>query len=317
MPKDPRTYSWKIDSLNNTILDKIWASSPHDVYVAGKSKNYESLACMWHFNGLLWKPIELPEAESDGVYSNVVSIYGFSSVNLWAITYVVTDFKNNFKCDILHFDGNIWKNSLTVNGISLKCIWGNSPSDIWAGGDTLLLHFDGSNWSQFSFLIPPQNASINSICGLSSNDIYLTGHKPDSNTPISYLYHFNGSQWSLIDSSYGFTGNEKFGWALKTIGGTLYSYHNYLYERMGNIWTKIYSNPIAAMGGNSSNNLFVETMYDNGTINHYNGIDWEKLSINEGFYGRMEDIWVNETEVFMVATGIVDNHWTTFVVQGK
>ncbi len=178
----------------------------------------------------------------------------------------------------------------------------------------MLLHFDGLNWSKFPFFIPPQGVHIQDISGESSNNIYITGYK-DSAQPFEYLYHFNGSKWSIIDSSYisDYDFVWKFGVNLKTIGGSLYSYYYKLYKKEENNWVKINDNLINTLGGSASDNLLAAGVDDNGTVNHYNGSDWKKLIIKEGFYQRMIDIWTDETETFMVANDVSQ----TFVIHGK
>ncbi len=61
-PKDPRTYTWTIDTLAypgsyQTIMQSIWGSSPSDVYVVGH--NDGGYGKMYHFDGKMWTPVVL------------------------------------------------------------------------------------------------------------------------------------------------------------------------------------------------------------------------------------------------------------------
>ena len=62
IPKDPRTYTWTIDTLSypgsaQTIMQSIWGSSPSDVYVVGH--NDGGYGKMYHFDGKMWTPVVL------------------------------------------------------------------------------------------------------------------------------------------------------------------------------------------------------------------------------------------------------------------
>lgn len=55
--KDPRTYTWIIDTLAypgsfQTSMQDIWGSSPNDVYVVGH--NDRGFGKMFHFDGKQW-----------------------------------------------------------------------------------------------------------------------------------------------------------------------------------------------------------------------------------------------------------------------
>lgn len=211
-----------------------------------------------------------------------------------------------------------WQNYPNSTGKALRCIWGSAPSNIWAGGTNTLFHFDGSSWTKFTFFIPPQGIHILSMSGLNSNEIYMVGGRNDVVQPIDtsfyYLYHFNGSQWNVIDSSY-LTNTEyvwHFGVRLKTIGGDLYSASNRLFKKEANKWKIINDDPLVfSLGGSSSDNVFCATT--NGTVYHFNGTDWQIIAVKEGFQEPIYDVWTDGTEAFMVATDGI----RTFVIHGK
>ena len=68
--------------------------------------------------------------------------------------------------------------------ITLYSIWGSSGNNVFAGGDSVILHYDGTGWSgpiydQFS-------RSIYAIWGSSGNDIYFGGGG----------LHYDGQHWA-------------------------------------------------------------------------------------------------------------------------
>lgn len=309
-PKDPRTYTWTIDTLINnsfqTAMRRVWGSEPNDVYIGGH--NADTPGCLWHFDGSSWETINLPVTTFD-----VNGIYGFSSNDVWVVGETATDFSL-----ILHFNGTGWQNYSNSTGKALRCIWGSSPSNIWAGGTNTLFHYDGSSWTNFPFFIPQQGVQILSMSGLNSNDIYMVGGRNDVVQPIDtsfyYLYNFNGSQWNIIDSSY-VTNTEyvwHFGVILKVMGGELYSAGDRLFKKNDDVWDIINDDPLLfSLGGSSPNNIFGAGI--NATVYHFNGSDWKKITIKGEFQEIITDIWTDGTEAFMVATDGVK----TFVIHGK
>lgn len=309
-PKDPRTYTWTIDTLINnsfqTSLRRIWGSAPNDVYIGGH--NADTPGCLWHFDGLSWRPVELPVTTFD-----VNGIYGFSSNDVWVVGETATDFSL-----ILHFNGTTWQNYSNSTGKALRCIWGSSSNNIWAGGTNTLLHFDGSTWNKFPFFIPPQGVQILSMSGLNSNDIYMVGGRNDVVQPIDtsfyYLYHFSGSRWAIIDSSY-YTPNSyswNFGIILKNIGSEYYSAGGKLFKIEGSGWKIINDDQLVfSLGGSSSKNIFGAGI--NATVYHFNGSDWQKITIKEGFQEIILDVWTDGTEAFMIAS----DGRKSYVIYGK
>lgn len=300
-PKDPRTYTWTIDTLNSSYLPcvtRIWGNSAIDVYAGGFSSDLRGV--LWHYNGDSWESVNLPVTTFE-----VNGIYGFSSNDVWVVGETATDVSL-----ILHYNGSGWQNYSNSTGKALRCIWGSTPSNIWAGGTNTLFHYDGSSWTKFPFFIPSHGVQLGSISGLSASDIYMIGYRNDVVQPLDtsfyYLYHFNGSQWNVIDSSY-LTNTEyvwHFGVRLQTIGGDLYSASNRLFKKEGSGWKIINDDPLVfSLGGSSSDNVFCATT--NGTAYHFNGSDWKKITIKEGFEEAIYDIWTDGTEVFMVAWGYI------------
>lgn len=309
-PKDPRTYTWTIDTLINnsfqTDLIRIWGTSPSDVYVGGHNADFPG--SLWHYDGKRWEDVTLPVTNFEAP-----GIYGFSSNDIWVVGETATDFSL-----ILHFNGTSWQNFSNLTGKALRCIWGSSPNNIWAGGTNTLFHYDGISWKQFPIFIPTQGIQLTSIVGLQKSDIYMVGYRNDVVQPLDtsfyYLYHFNGNDWLVEDSSY-ITSNinaRKFGVILDSFGGEFYGAGDMLFKKTGNDWSIINNDPlIFSLGGSSSNNIFCAGI--NGTIYHYNGVDWKKIIIKENFTEPIYDIWTEGNEAFFVA----HDGARTYIIHGK
>jgi len=300
--KDPRTYTWTIDTLKvgfQTIMRRVWGSSPNDVYISGNGASVPT-SSLWHYDGNNWSVVNLPV----GRFYEINGIYGFSSNDVWAVgskQYTLSEDSSL----ICHYKGSSWKEYPVTEGRRLQAIWGDSQTDIWATGASTLFHFDGSNWNHFPFFIPIQGVQLSSISGLSSNNIYMTGYRNDivqpRDTAFYYLYHFNGNQWAFTDSSYTTpTANaRKFGVILKAIEGTLYSASDKLFRKEGSNWIIMNDDPlIFSLGGSSSDNLFGAGI--NATVYHSNGSDRKKIIIKEGFQEPIYDVWTDGTEAALM-----------------
>jgi hypothetical protein len=310
-PKDPRTYEWTIDTLKisfQTNLRRIWGSAPNDVYIGGHNIDAYKPGNLWHFDGDSLVPVELPAA----VYS-VNGIYGFSSSNVWVVGETATSVSL-----ILNYDGTKWKDYSSNEGKALLCIWGSTPKNIWACGRNTLFHFNGSSWSTFHLFNPVQGIQFTSLAGLSANDVYMPGYRNDVVPPVDttfyYLYHFDGSQWSVMDSSYVTPYDDvwNFGFIVKAIGSSMYSAGYRMFKKEEGSWVIINDDPlIFSLGGSSSENIFAAGLL--GAVYQYNGTDWKKLTIKEGFRENIFDVWTDGTEAFMIAS----DGYQSFFIHGK
>ncbi len=151
-PVVPRTrdYVWSVDTiLNYAYMNKLWGSSPRDVWAIGQPGNFSK--SIWHFDGSNWS--------TDNVFRFFVpqSIYGFSANNIW----------------IGGLSGKIWNNQsgywkevavLTKDGnnkyLVFDNMWGESPNDLYALGadadeqllanNSVIAHYSDNNWTMLN-----------------------------------------------------------------------------------------------------------------------------------------------------------------------
>ena len=316
--KDPKDYTWTIDTLrytsyDQTVMRSIWGDSPYNVYVVGHSSNANN-GQTWHYDGKAWSPVPLPFTPS----RELDDIYGFSSKDVWAVG---SEGQNPYDARydssyVLHYDGSSWKVVDINGGKLLQSIWGTSSTDIWAGGVNNLFHFDGTSWKKVISYDTSSNMQFVSIAGFSSNEVYF--NKGDlTQYPYklyNYLYFFNGQSISIIDSTDNVANANlpKFGSRLRIIDGSLYSSSSGLFKRIGNNWNIILADTkIIAVNGTNSNHIFAAGLSAN--IYYYDGSTWINLTPIPGFNLPIYDIIVFDNEVFMVA----HDGWTTYILHGK
>lgn len=206
-PKDPRTYTWTIDTLAypgsyQTMMQSIWGSSASDVYAVGH--NDRGFGKMYHFDGKTWADVKLNPTQGGTVPGpiDLHCVYGFSSKDIWSVGERIYDNPNpppNFLETqlIIHYDGVNWSEVHVDSGAILTRVWGAIPSDVWAGGmNGALYHFDGVSFKKVYF---DPEMYFNSFWGFSSSDVYaLCGKIVDYVQPEDssqyFLFHFDGNK---------------------------------------------------------------------------------------------------------------------------
>ncbi len=76
-------------------------------------------------------------------------VWGSSSTDVFACGYLSTD--PFYKGYIFYYDGANWSLMPTPPNLEpMLALWGSSPSDVFAGGSNVILHFDGVAWSEMT-----------------------------------------------------------------------------------------------------------------------------------------------------------------------
>lgn len=328
-PKDPRTYSWTVDTIAypgsfQTLMRSIYATSPENVYIVGHNDN-PGTPTMFRYDGAQWRTTNFHASEG-GTISGAVSlskIHGFGPSDIWVAGERIYQIGNTFPDSsfLMHFDGSYWTEAVIAGGRGrlLQSLWGATPTDIWAGGVNTLLHYDGVQWSHFPIQIPGQGIQFFSMGGLSSSEVYMMGWRPDVASPtdtVAYLlYHFDGSLWSVVDSMIQVFGSPplRFGTILGNVPNALYSVRFGVFRKTGNEWQQLVSTnePLLGVSGISQLNLFAVGLQTQ--VWHHNGSDWYRYpqlpSSSIDFYS----VWADEAHVFAVG----NDGLRTFVARGN
>ncbi len=141
-PKDPRTYTWTIDTLQHpesfqTMMMRIWGSDPKNVYVVGH--NDVGKRKMYHYNGERWEVVPLTQNEGGPIERpNLSDIFGFGPSNIYAVGDRPIANPNPppntiFASLIIRFDGAQWRD-IPTSGLFLQAIAGNSSGLAYAAG---------------------------------------------------------------------------------------------------------------------------------------------------------------------------------------
>ena len=131
------------------------------------------------------------------------------------------------------------------------------------------------------------------IYGLDENNIYAAAGSPQGNRR-GELYHFEGSQWSLIKTASLTQGEGELRGPLYSVwpydSKTLYTSGGTVASRINNLWEEEYFGyAIYKVRGNKPNDIFISGAF--GKVSHYNGLDWYHYTELDNQWAIMEGIF--------------------------
>jgi len=318
--KDPRTYTWTIDTLAypgsfQTAMRDIWGSSPNDVYVVGH--NDQNRGLMWHFDGSKWSPVRLSVTEGGSISGaiDLGAVFGFAVNDVWIVGERLYDNAvppPNFLDSslIIHYDGVQWREEKTEDGRYLQAIWGTSPRDLWTAGWTNRIHhYYNTTWVTDSFpVVIPTDAFFQAIAlvGTSSGEIFAIGSTGESSSvkTTHYFFRRRSGNWSAVDSFVIQAGRIENKWGYADLwassSGTLYSCGVGVHRWNGANWTMLFDHPnfLSRLTGTSDRNIFVVGHF--GTVLHYDGQDWYQFRQFQDPNLVLWGVWTNGKEVMIV-----------------
>lgn len=117
---------------------------------------------------------------------------------------------------VLHWDGSDWSQMVDLNTShpteGLRAVSALSANDVWAVGryctdecgrddHTLIVHWDGSSWSEIESPSPGRSDALYGVAALSANDVWAVGQDtPASGASRTLILHWDGSDWSRVKS---------------------------------------------------------------------------------------------------------------------
>jgi len=94
---------------------------------------------------------------------------------------------------ILHFDGASWSPMTGGPGPTLRGVWGSGSADVFAVGDGLIAHWDGSAWSVVTPPAPSPMPVLFDVWGTGPADVWVAGEG-------GTLLWYDGSAWTVVPS---------------------------------------------------------------------------------------------------------------------
>jgi hypothetical protein len=208
---------WTVVSSPNSAggangLNGVAAVSANDVWAVGSyysSATASTRTLIERWDGSQWSIVPSPNV---GAGNNALSdVAVVSPTDIWAVgSYSGA---TGYQTLTLRWDGSSWSIVPSPNSNSINYLSGVSAvsaNDVWAVGNhhscsscskqSLIEHWDGSNWS----IVPSPNASYNNyvfdVDAVSGSDVWAVGYYTHCEGCVGYnlVLRWNGTTWALV-----------------------------------------------------------------------------------------------------------------------
>jgi carboxypeptidase family protein len=196
--------------LDFATLEAVDDVASNDVWAVGYSEDFGSLrlnTLTLHWDGSVWRGVPSPNPAGINNPNQLFGVVALATNNVWAVGRLggspmpLTMQWNGTRWTVVR---NNCGNFGGLNGVAAV-----SASDIWAVGDGISCHYNGTAWT--SFPIPPSGFGADTLLDVSasaSNNIWAAGLSvycnPDGGcSSIAYVIRWNGTQWQLVKGAPG------------------------------------------------------------------------------------------------------------------
>jgi hypothetical protein len=197
------------------MLQGVTAISRQEAWAVGFGNDgggFQGDAIAEHWNGTKWQLVDVAPPGAKG--SSLSAVDALAPDDVWAVGAHVD------KTLVEHYDGAAWTVVPSPNGdgaeSSLSAVVAIGPDDVWAAGEsggdagpgatdeaTLVLHWDGTDWSVVPSPNGPQPSNvIGSLTAFGSDSVWAAGSSYDdlNVTSQSLVERWDGSRWRMVDS---------------------------------------------------------------------------------------------------------------------
>ena len=138
-------------SYSPPVFNSVWGSAPTDVWAVGDASR------ILHWNGLAWSTVSIAGSK------NLKAVWGTDLTHVW-----IAGTGNT----LLRWDGTTWRAAGAVTG-DFNALWGTSDTDVWALGNGVVVHWDGTSWTNEA--LPPGAQPIKGAWGTAADNILAVG----------------------------------------------------------------------------------------------------------------------------------------------
>jgi hypothetical protein len=199
----------------DNFLTGVVAVSTDDVWAVGyyykiSIARYQTL--IMHWGGKIWSVVSSP----NGFPFNHNLLYDVTAVSandVWAVGIFKPNTGPTEEALTMHWDGTSWSVVPTPKaqewGRTLNGVTAVAANDVWAVGyidydpnhfdfDTLILHWDGTQWTRVSSPTPTSSSELVEVAARSANDIWAVGRYSDASRTL--IQHWDGTSWRSFPS---------------------------------------------------------------------------------------------------------------------
>lgn len=203
--------------------------SPADAYAIGGHLGSAHMGLVAQWNGTTWTRLTVPVPNNNNMRGDLNAISADGPNDVWIV--------GNYELEVnpsdianetysLHWDGSSWRivpmplepGTNPNFGYVFNSIKANSPTDVWAVGDsfngatytssTLIEHRDGKAWSIVPSPSPGSSATLTGVTtSNASNNVWAVGYDTGTSTTQTLTLNWNGSMWSTVASPNAGTGS--------------------------------------------------------------------------------------------------------------
>jgi hypothetical protein len=214
---NPGAADHALESVDGAAFDDVWAVGFSD---DGDENARQPLALHW--NGGEWSVVPTPRPHR---YSGVAGVTALAPNDVWAVGYQGkwgVDFEGEQPMS-MHWDGAEWTVVPTPTFAQryinhLRGVAALAPNDVWAVGQTgwptpdltLILHYDGTAWTQVDSPSPGSSQSVlEGMVAVAADDIWAVGFQYVERLGRRTLVeHWDGQSWTVVPSP-----NHQSGWS--------------------------------------------------------------------------------------------------------
>ncbi|HEX5058300.1 MAG TPA: hypothetical protein VFV99_03020 [Kofleriaceae bacterium] len=192
----------------------------------------------------------------------------------------------------VHYSGTSWVVRTTGTTVDLRDVWGRSASDVYAVGDSTVLHYNGTIWSALS----PPAGNYRAVSG-DATHVYVVGDQ-------GKVAIYDGTQWTTEDP--GTTVDLVSVWAA---GGMVVAVGDAATIRMrasNGTWSQgrtATTVNLRSVWGSTTDGFFA--VGERGTVLFYDGAVWRPLALGRGVTGSPAQTLFSVTGIEGVVVGIV------------
>ena len=200
-----------LDAAAATSSTNAWAVGDCDTETASQT-------LVLHWNGTKWTRVASPSPSCPGGGVDLNGVAALSSTAAWAVG--DCDTSSGVQTVILQWNGTAWKRVASPDpggsrGSALSAVAASSSANAWAVGDygigtltatqTLVLHWNGTAWSQVASPDPGASGSQNNllaVADLSASQAWAVGDYQQVAAGSAYTLteHWNGVAWKYVAS---------------------------------------------------------------------------------------------------------------------
>lgn len=286
--ENPPTEGGNLYSLDAVSRNDVWALGDNwgtDLYSP----------LIDRYNGKKWEAMDSPIYRT-GFHLNAIS--ALPDGRAWAVgENVYLGYGGPAPQALIeYFDGTGWsiaEGNFQYPGGNLYSVAALSAHDVWAVGDGIIQHFNGTSWQTTA---TPGNSYgypiFNSVTALSARDVWAVGaYGPDSppGSTKTLVEHFNGKHWSVVPSPNAQNGHGE----LKSVAGSSSSDvwavgddgpQQVIEHFNGKRWSVV-PNPNGIQAWQGLSSVAVASARDvwavgtGSPLEHYNGTRWSVVAI--------------------------------------